>query len=77
MDTFGNTGNLRKLPCRLCSLPCSHAPGIPVGSGFHSSNRMAFEQTGQGPHQTGFGANNPFGQVGQQQKPTDQPFFSV
>lgn len=29
MDTFGNTGNLRKLPCRLCSLPCSHAQVSP------------------------------------------------
>lgn len=54
MDTFGNTGNLR----------------IPVGSGFHNTNRLALQQTG-------FGANNPFGQVGQQQKSNDQPFFSV
>jgi hypothetical protein len=33
---------------------------------------MAVQQTGAG----GFGANNPFGQP-QQQKQTDQPFFSV
>ena len=60
LDTFGNVGNLR----------------IPVGTGFHASNRMAGQQTG-------FGANNPFGQAQQggqqqqQQQQNDQPFFSI
>lgn len=58
--------------------------GIPQGSAFHASNRLALQQTG-------FGANNPFGQQQQQnqnqnqqqqqqQKPNsqnDQPFFSI
>ncbi|WVR00026.1 hypothetical protein IAU59_007168 [Kwoniella sp. CBS 9459] len=68
LDTFGNVGNLR----------------IPVGSAFHGSNRMAMQQTGIGAQPTGFGANNPFGQMQsqqqqqqQQQKPADQPFFSI
>ncbi|WWC71541.1 uncharacterized protein I206_105499 [Kwoniella pini CBS 10737] len=66
LDTFGNVGNLR----------------IPVGSGFHGSNRVAVQQTGA----QGFGANNPFGQLQnqntnqqqpQQQQRNDQPFFSI
>ncbi|TYJ52999.1 hypothetical protein B9479_006376 [Cryptococcus floricola] len=61
LDTFGNQGNLR----------------IPVGSGFHDSNRVAAQQTGA----AGLGANNPFGQrmqqQGQQNGQTDQPFFSI
>lgn len=53
---------------------------IPVGQQFHGSNRLAIQQTGN------FGANNPFGQVGQnqnqqqnqqQQQNNDQPFFSI
>lgn len=54
MDTFGNTGNLR----------------IPVGSGFHPTNQMLFQQTG-------LGGNNPFGHKQQNNKPNDQPFFSI
>ncbi|WVQ82303.1 hypothetical protein IAT38_004431 [Cryptococcus sp. DSM 104549] len=61
LDTFGNQGNLR----------------IPVGSTFHNSNRLAVQQTGVAGS-NGLGANNPFGQPqGQQQKQTDQPFFSI
>jgi epsin len=76
LDTFGNVGALRECLVSLSrndvsSLTCL-PPGIPVGSAFHQSNRMAVQQTGAG----GFGANNPFGQP-QQQKQVDQPFFSV
>ncbi|WWC90679.1 uncharacterized protein L201_005615 [Kwoniella dendrophila CBS 6074] len=52
---------------------------IPVGSQFHGSNRVAVQQTGA----QGFGANNPFGQMQNQnqqqqtQQRSDQPFFSV
>lgn len=58
-----------------CADGCS---GIPVGSTFHNSNRIAMQQTGAG----GLGANNPFGQKqaqqGQQQgQSREQPFFSI
>jgi hypothetical protein len=57
-------------------------PGIPIGSPFHPSNRLAVQQTG-------LGANNPFGQRQQQNgaasgggqpsstSQNEQPFFSV
>lgn len=87
LDTFGNMGNLRK-----CTWPLSESPhvcctnacvGIPTGSAFHNSNRMAIQKTGQ------MGGNNPFGQMqnqgatgsqgGQQAQSgrSDQPFFSI
>ncbi|KAK8854761.1 hypothetical protein IAR55_003500 [Kwoniella newhampshirensis] len=46
---------------------------IPIGSQFAQSNRLAVQQQATG----NFGANNPFGQAQQQQKPNDQPFFSI
>lgn len=45
-----------------------------MGTGFHQSNRVAHQQTGA---PGGFGANNPFGQSQQQQKPAEQPFFEI
>jgi epsin len=73
LDTFGNTGNLRTSKQCNRDVITDHT-GIPVGSGFHQSNRMAVQATGLAP-------NNPFGQMQQQQqqqqKPNDQPFFSV
>jgi len=73
LDTFGNSGNLRKSPL-LHSIVDLMSVGIPVGTGFHPSNRVAVQKTG-------FGANNPFGQAQNQQqqqsKQSDQPFFSI
>lgn len=85
LDTFGNMGNLRKFTVMTfcfwvirvdgCADGCS---GIPVGSTFHNSNRVAVQQTGAG----GLGANNPFGQRQAQQsqqqgQSSEQPFFSI
>lgn len=83
LDTFGNVGNLRKFI--VDDLFVIHVDGradsylgIPVGSTFHNSNKVAVQQTGAGS----LGLNNPFGQrqaqQGQQQgQSSEQPFFSI
>lgn len=83
LDTFGNMGNLRKFTVDDLSVihvdGCADSClGIPVGSTFHNSNRVAVQQTGAGS----LGPNNPFGQrqaqQGQQQgQSSEQPFFSI